>query len=114
MIHYGVTKTAQVALARGLAETLAGTAVTGNSILVGPTASGCVGKFIQGMAASRGIDKSVVEQQFFQNLRPTSLLRRLETPEEIAALVTFVCGPLSSGVNGAALRVDGGLVRAIF
>lgn len=114
MIHYGVTKTAQVALARRLAETPAGTPVTSNSILVGPTASEGVGKFIQGMAASRGIGRSGVEQQFFQSLLPTSLLRRLETPEEIAALVTFVCSPRSSGVNGAALRVDGGVVRAIF
>jgi len=114
MIHYGVTKTAQVALARGLAETLAGTAVTSNSIIVGPTASEGVGRFVKDMAASRGVDSSVVEKEFFKTLRPTSLLRRFETPEEVAALVTFVCSPLSSGTNGAALRVDGGVVRSIF
>src|SRR5271165_788728 len=114
MIHYGVTKTAQVALARGIAETLAGTAVTSNSIVVGPTASEGVGSSIKDMAASRGVDASVVEKEFFKTVRPTSLLRRLETPEEVAALVTFVCSPLSSGTNGAALRVDGGVVRAIF
>jgi NAD(P)-dependent dehydrogenase (short-subunit alcohol dehydrogenase family) len=113
MVHYGVTKTAQIALARGLAETTAGTAVTVNSILVGPTSSEGVAEFVKGVAKSRGVDASVVEKEFFQNVRPSSLLRRFQTPEEVAAMVAFVCSPKSSGTNGAALRSDGGVIRTI-
>jgi NAD(P)-dependent dehydrogenase (short-subunit alcohol dehydrogenase family) len=114
MIHYGMTKTAQVSIARGLAETTAGTGVTVNSVLPGPTRSEALGSFIQSMVAEQGIPAAEVEQQFFERFRPSSLLRRFATPEEVAALVAFVASPLSSATNGAALRVEGGLVRSIF
>ena len=114
MIHYGVTKTMQLALARGLAETTVGTAVTVNSVLAGPTKSEGVEKFVGDMAKSRGVEPSVVEREFFETVRPSSLLKRFATTEEVAALVAFVASPLSSATNGAALRVDGGLVRSIF
>ena len=113
MIHYGVTKTAQIALARGLAETTAGTGVTVNSILPGPTGSEGVAGFVADLARARGIDAVQVEREFFRDMRPTSLLKRFATPDEVAALVAFVASPRSSATNGAALRVDGGVVRAI-
>ncbi len=113
MIHYGVTKTAQLGLARGLAELTRGTAVTVNSVLAGPTLSEGVGAFVQSLARHTGKGADEVERDFFRTARPTSLLQRFETPEEIAALVAFVASERASGVNGAALRVDGGVVRAI-
>jgi len=113
MIHYGVTKTMQLALARGLAETTAGTGVTINSVLAGPTWSEGVEVFVSQMAKSRGIEPFVVEKEFFETVRPSSLLKRFATAEEVAALVAFVASPLSSATNGAALRVDGGVVRSI-
>jgi NAD(P)-dependent dehydrogenase (short-subunit alcohol dehydrogenase family) len=113
MIHYGMTKTAQLAISRGLAETTAGTGVTVNTVLPGPTASEGVEGFVENMAASRGTDRATVEHEFFQNIRPSSLLRRFATPEEVASMVTFVASPLSAATNGAALRVDGGVVRSI-
>jgi hypothetical protein len=113
MIHYGTTKTAQLSLARGLAETTVGTNVTVNSVLPGPTASEGVEQFVAQMAARQKMDRAGFEREFFRSVRPTSLLKRFETPEEIAALVAFVCSPLSSATNGAALRADGGVVRAI-
>jgi NAD(P)-dependent dehydrogenase (short-subunit alcohol dehydrogenase family) len=113
MIHYGVTKTAQLALARGLAELTRGTAVTVNAILAGPTRSEGVGEFVASLARQQGKGADEVEREFFRSARPTSLLGRFETPAEIAALVAFVASPKASGVNGAALRVDGGVVRAI-
>lgn len=113
MIHYGMTKTAQLALSRGLAETTAGTGVTVNAVLPGPTASEGVEGFVDNMAANRGTDRATIEREFFQNVRPSSLLRRFATPEEVAAMVTFVASPLSAATNGAALRVDGGVVRSI-
>jgi NAD(P)-dependent dehydrogenase (short-subunit alcohol dehydrogenase family) len=113
MIHYGVTKTAQLALARGLAETTAGTNVTVNSILPGPTRSEGVEQFVENMAKERKVSAEQVEKEFFETVRPSSLLKRFATPEEVAALVAFVCSPLSSSINGAALRVDGGVIRAI-
>jgi NAD(P)-dependent dehydrogenase (short-subunit alcohol dehydrogenase family) len=114
MIHYGVTKTMQVALARGLAETTAGTAVTVNSILAGPTRSEGVEKFLIDMAKTKNVTAKEVEKEFFRTTRPTSLLQRFATIDEIAELVTFVASPLSSATNGAALRADGGLLRSIF
>ena len=113
MIHYGTTKTAQLAVARGLAETTAGTGVTVNSILAGPTRSEGVGQFLEGMAAQQGTSAAEVERGFFQTARPTSLLRRFATPEEIAAFTVFVASGPASAVTGASLRVDGGVVRAI-
>jgi NAD(P)-dependent dehydrogenase (short-subunit alcohol dehydrogenase family) len=113
MIHYGVTKTAQLALARGLAEMTVATNVTVNSVLPGPTRSEGVGQFVQNLASSRGVSAQQFEADFFKSARPSSLLRRFETPEEIAALVAFVVSPLASGINGAALRVEGGVVRSI-
>ena len=113
MIHYGVTKTMQLALARGLAETTAGTGVTVNSVLAGPTRSEGVEKFVDQIAQSRGIERSSVEKEFFATVRPSSLLKRFASTDEVASLVTFIASPLSAATNGAALRVDGGVVRSI-
>ncbi len=113
MIHYGVTKTAQIAVARGLAETTVGTGVTVNSVLPGPTRSEGVGDFVEKMASDRGVDVAQVEKEFFESVRPSSLIQRFATAEEVAALVTYVASPLSSATNGAALRVDGGVVRSL-
>lgn len=113
MIHYGMTKTAQLAVARGLAETLTGTGVTVNSVLPGPTASEGVGTFVSQMAAERGVDSAVVEKEFFETARPSSILQRFTTPDEVAAMIAYVCSAKASGTTGAALRVDGGVVRAI-
>jgi NAD(P)-dependent dehydrogenase (short-subunit alcohol dehydrogenase family) len=113
MIHYGVTKTAQIALARGLAETTAGTGVTVNSVLPGPTRSEGVEQFVADMAKTQGTDKDTVEKEFFRSVRPSSLLKRFATPEEVAAMVVYVCSEAASATNGAALRVDGGVIRAI-
>ena len=113
MVHYGVTKTAQIAVARGLAEMTAGTGVTVNSVLAGPTRSEGVEKFVNDMAKSQGTDDAQVENEFFKSVRPSSLLKRFESPEEIAAMVVYVSSPRASGTNGAALRVEGGVVRSI-
>jgi NAD(P)-dependent dehydrogenase (short-subunit alcohol dehydrogenase family) len=113
MIHYGMTKTAQLAVARGLAETLAGTGVTVNSVLPGPTASEGVGGFVAQLAAERGVDAATVEREFFATARPSSILQRFATPEEVAAMIAYVCSAQASATTGAALRVDGGVVRAI-
>jgi NAD(P)-dependent dehydrogenase (short-subunit alcohol dehydrogenase family) len=113
MIHYGVTKTAQIALARGLAEMTAGTAVTVNSVLPGPTRSEGVEQFVQDLAKGQGTQPATVEAEFFRKARPSSLLKRFATPEEVAAMVVYVCSPRASATNGAALRVDGGVVRSI-
>jgi len=114
MIHYGMTKTAQVAVARGLAESIAGTGITVNSILAGPTASEGASKFIEDMAKRQNVSAAEIERQFFASARPTSLLKRFETPEEVAAVVAFVAGTQSVAINGAALRAEGGVVRSIF
>jgi NAD(P)-dependent dehydrogenase (short-subunit alcohol dehydrogenase family) len=113
MIHYGMTKTAQLAIARGLAETLAGTNVTVNSVLPGPTSSEGVGAFVADLAAARGVGAAEVERDFFATARPSSILQRFATPDEVAAMIVFVCGEPASATTGAALRVDGGVVRAI-
>jgi NAD(P)-dependent dehydrogenase (short-subunit alcohol dehydrogenase family) len=114
MIHYGMTKTAQVAIARGLAESVAGTGVTVNSVLPGPTASEGVGGFLENMAKQQNASTSEIEKRFFANVRPTSLLKRFETPEEVAAVVAFVASTQSVAINGAAVRAEGGVVRSIF
>jgi NAD(P)-dependent dehydrogenase (short-subunit alcohol dehydrogenase family) len=113
MIHYGMTKTAQIAIARGLAEATAGTGVTVNSVLPGPTSSEGVATFVERMAKARGIDFMAMEREFFETARPSSLLRRFATPDEVAAMVVYVCSVPASATSGAALRVDGGVVRAI-
>ncbi len=114
MIHYGVTKTMQVALARGLAETMAGTDVTVNSVLAGPTRSEGVEQFISDMARTKNVAPDEIETEFFRTTRPSSLLQRFATTDEVAALVAFVASPLSSATNCAALRVEGGVLRSIF
>jgi NAD(P)-dependent dehydrogenase (short-subunit alcohol dehydrogenase family) len=113
MIHYGVTKTAQLAVARGLAESLAGTAVTVNSVLPGPTSSEGVSGFVEQLARDQGVDAKYVKQQFFKTARPSSILQRFTTPDEVAALIAYVCSAQSAGTTGASLRVDGGVVRSI-
>ena len=113
MIHYGMTKTAQLAVSRGLAETTAGTAVTVNAVLPGPTASEGVTEFVNKLAAEKNMRREAFERAFFETARPTSLLRRFITPEEVAAVVTFVASPLASAINGASVRADGGVVRSI-
>jgi NAD(P)-dependent dehydrogenase (short-subunit alcohol dehydrogenase family) len=113
MVHYGMTKTAQVSIARGIAESVAGTGVTVNSILVGPTESEGVEVFVKAMAKQQNKSKDQVEREFFQHARPSSLLKRFITVEEVAAMVTYAASELSSATNGAALRVDGGVIKAI-
>lgn len=113
MIHYGMTKTAQLAVSRGLAETTAGTNVTVNAVLPGPTDSEGIGVFVDRLAAQHNTDRATMEREFFRAGRPTSLLKRFARTEEVAAMVAYVCSPLSSATNGAALRVDGGVVRSI-
>jgi NAD(P)-dependent dehydrogenase (short-subunit alcohol dehydrogenase family) len=113
MIHYGMTKTAQLAVARGLAETLAGTNVTVNSVLPGPTSSEGVSSFVADLAASQSTDVASVERDFFRSARPSSLIQRFATPAEVAALIAYVCSTAASATTGSALRVDGGVIRAI-
>ena len=113
MIHYGVTKTAQISLSRGLAETTAGTNVTVNSVLAGPTLSEGVEGFLRQMVKAQGSSTADVEKEIFRSVRPSSLLKRFASPEEVATIVAYVCSPLASATNGAALRADGGVVRSI-
>jgi NAD(P)-dependent dehydrogenase (short-subunit alcohol dehydrogenase family) len=113
MVHYGMTKTAQIAVARGIAESVAGTGVTVNSILPGPTESEGVGVFVEAMAKQQKKSKAEVEKEFFKHVRPSSLLKRFATVDEVAAMAAYMASELSSATNGAALRVDGGVVRAI-
>jgi NAD(P)-dependent dehydrogenase (short-subunit alcohol dehydrogenase family) len=113
MIHYGMTKTAQIAVARGLAESVSGSGVTVNSVLVGPTASEGASVFVADMAKRQGISTAEVEKQFFASVRPTSLLKRFETPEEIAMVVAFVASTHAVTMNGAAVPADGGVIRSI-
>jgi NAD(P)-dependent dehydrogenase (short-subunit alcohol dehydrogenase family) len=113
MIHYGMTKTAQVAIARGLAESVAGTGVTVNSVLPGPTASEGVEGFLDSIAKQKGIPTAEIEKEFFRSGRPSSLLKRFETPEEIAAVVTFVASAQSAAISGASVRAEGGVIRSI-
>jgi NAD(P)-dependent dehydrogenase (short-subunit alcohol dehydrogenase family) len=113
MIHYGMTKTAQLAISRGLAESVAGTGVTVNAVLPGPTRSDGVAEFFAKLAKEQGVSQPAMEKQFIAEHRPTSLIRRLATVEEVANMVVYVCSPRASATTGAALRVDGGVVRTI-
>ncbi|HUJ11824.1 MAG TPA: SDR family oxidoreductase [Verrucomicrobiae bacterium] len=113
MIHYGMTKTAQLAVARGLAETTVGSGVTVNAVLAGPTKSEGVAVFVEKSAKERGVDFAAMEREFFKSARPSSLLQRFATTEEVANMIVYVCSAAASATNGAALRVDGGVVQSI-
>ncbi|HEY4924229.1 MAG TPA: SDR family oxidoreductase [Roseiarcus sp.] len=114
MIHYGMTKTAQLAVSRGLAEAVAGTGITVNCVLPGPTKSRGVGDFVETLAKAGGKSFEEVEKEFFEKVRPTSLIKRFASPEEAASLVAYVASPLASAITGAALRVDGGVIKSAF
>ena len=113
MVHYGVTKTAQIAVARGIAESFPASGVTVNSVLVGPTESEGVSTFVEGLASQQGKSKEDIARDFFEHMRPTSLLKRFETPEEVAAMVVFLCSEAAAATTGSAIRVDGGVVKSI-
>jgi NAD(P)-dependent dehydrogenase (short-subunit alcohol dehydrogenase family) len=113
MIHYGMTKTAQLAISRGLAETLTGTGVTVNSVLPGPTSSEGVGEFVRQLSEVQAVDIATVERQFFETARPSSIIQRFATPDEVAAMIAYVCSERASATTGAALRVDGGVIRCV-
>ncbi|MGA0558230.1 SDR family NAD(P)-dependent oxidoreductase [Larkinella sp. VNQ87] len=113
MIHYGMTKTAQLAVSRGLAELTTGTEVTVNTILPGPTFSEGVGDFIGNMAAMNKVTVEEMEKDFFKHARPTSIIKRFATTQEVANLVAYLVSPLASATNGAAIRVDGGVTKTI-
>ena len=112
MIHYGMTKAAELALVNGIAQLTKGTGVTVNGVLPGPTASEGVTEFVGQLASKTKQTPEEFEQEFFRSVRPTSLLKRFASVEEVANLVTYLCSPLASATNGAAMRVDGGVLRA--
>ena len=114
MIHYGMTKTAQLAVSRGLAEAVAGTGITVNSVLPGPTRSRGVGDFVDALAKADGKTFDEFEKEFFAKVRPTSLIKRFASPDEVASLVVYIASPLASATTGAALRVDGGVIKSAF
>jgi NAD(P)-dependent dehydrogenase (short-subunit alcohol dehydrogenase family) len=114
MIHYGMTKTAELAVSRGLAEAVAGTGITVNSVLPGPTKSRGVSDFVDALAKIEGKSFGEFEKEFFQKIRPTSLIKRFAAPEEVASLVAYIASPLASATTGAALRVDGGVIKSAF
>ncbi|MDB5156051.1 MAG: oxidoreductase [Mucilaginibacter sp.] len=111
MIHYGMTKTAQLAIARGLAELTKGTNVTVNSVLPGPTLSEGVGGFIENLAKSQNKTNEEIEADFFKTMRPTSIVQRFLTTDEIANMIVYLASPLASATNGAAIRAEGGLLK---
>lgn len=113
MVHYGMSKSAQLSVARGIAETCTGSGVTVNSVLPGPTRTEGVATFFGRLAEEQGVSLEQAEKDFFANARPTSLLKRFIDPAEVANLVAYVCSPLSSATHGAALRVEGGVVRSM-
>jgi NAD(P)-dependent dehydrogenase (short-subunit alcohol dehydrogenase family) len=113
MVHYGMTKSAQLSVARGLAETCAGTGVTVNSVLPGPTLTEGARDFFDTLAREAGKSFDDAARDFFAHARPTSLLNRFITPDEVASTVVYLCSPLAAATTGAAVRVDGGVVRSI-
>ena len=113
MVHYGMSKSAQLAVSRGMAETTTGTAVTVNTVLPGPTMTEGVGDFFTKLASEQGVPVNETERRFFTEARPSSLLRRFIDPAEVASLVAYLCSPLAAATNGAALRADGGVIRSI-
>lgn len=113
MIDYGMTKAAQLAVSRGVAELAAKSGVTVNSVLPGPTRSEGFGNVLEGIAQQTGQSIEAVEKGFLEQNRPTSLLGRFSTPEEVANMVVYVCSQQASATNGSALRVDGGVVRSL-
>jgi len=113
MIDYGMTKTAQLAISRGLAESVAGSGVTVNAVLPGPTRSEGLGRYTEAAAEAQGVTQEVIEQQFLTHMRPTSLIKRFATTQEVANMVVYVCSEQASATTGAALRVDGGVVRFV-
>lgn len=113
MVHYGMTKTAQIAVARGIAEAFPASGVTVNSVLVGPTESEGVGTFVESFAKQEGKTKEQFAQEFFEKVRPSSLIKRFETIDEVASMVVYLCSEQASATTGSAIRVDGGVVRSI-
>jgi len=113
MVHYGMTKAAQLSVSRGLAQTCAGTGVTVNAVLPGPTKSEGVAEFFAKLSSAQGRSLDETERRFFAEARPTSLLKRFIDPSEVAALVTYVCSPRAAATNGAALRVEGGIISSM-
>jgi NAD(P)-dependent dehydrogenase (short-subunit alcohol dehydrogenase family) len=114
MVHYGMTKAAQISIARGIAESCAGTGITVNSVLPGPTKSRGVGDFVEQLAREQGKSGAEFEKEFFASVRPTSLIKRFASTQEVASLVAYLSSPLSSATTGAAVRVDGGAIKSAF
>ncbi|RFZ94334.1 SDR family oxidoreductase [Mucilaginibacter conchicola] len=114
MIHYGVTKTAQIAVARGLAELTKHSGVTVNTVLPGPTLSEGVGDFVKALADGQNKTTEQIEEEFFIHMRGTSLIKRFITPDEIANAVTYLASPLAAATNGATVRADGGVIKSAF
>ncbi|MGQ0621669.1 MAG: SDR family NAD(P)-dependent oxidoreductase [Panacagrimonas sp.] len=113
MVHYGMTKSAQLSISRGLAETCVGTHVTVNSVLPGPTRTEGVGDFFAKLASEQGLSLDETEKRFFAEARPTSIIKRFADPEEVAGMVTYLCSPRAGATNGSAVRVEGGIVRSL-
>jgi len=113
MVQYGMTKSAQLAVSRGLAESVAGTGVTVNAVLPGPTRSEGVETFLEQFAKQSGKTLEQIEKDFFRNARPSSLIKRFASPQEVANMVVYLASEQASATTGAAVRVDGGVVRSI-
>jgi NAD(P)-dependent dehydrogenase (short-subunit alcohol dehydrogenase family) len=113
MVHYGMTKTAQLAVARGIAESFPASGVTVNSVLPGPTGSEGVSTFVESLAKQQDKAKEDVEKEFFEHARPSSLIKRFATTDEVAAMVVYLCSEAASATTGASVRVDGGVLRSI-